>query len=71
MWCRKPDAVTKMLQTNVAGVHAMIQAFLPLLQSGEKKTVINISSAMGSLNVWYHQVSIHSAWASMITDSHV
>jgi len=50
-----------MLETNVIGVHAMIQAFLPLLQSGQKKTVINISSAMGSLNVWYHQVSIHSA----------
>jgi len=41
------------------------------LQSGQKKTVINISSAMGSLNVWYHQVSMHSAWASMTTDSHV
>ncbi|DBA78410.1 TPA: hypothetical protein ACH3X2_007907 [Trebouxia sp. C0005] len=56
----KPDTLTEMLQTNVIGVHAMTQAFLPLLQSGQKKTVINISSAMGSMNVWYHQFTVRN-----------
>ncbi len=45
-----------MLDTNVLGVHAAIQAFLPLLQSGHKKIVINISSVVGSLGISLQQV---------------
>ena len=54
--CRKPDQLREMLETNVVGVHAMVQGFMPLLQSGKRKTVVNISTAMASQNTWYHQV---------------
>lgn len=43
-------SLREILEVNVVGVHAMIQTFLPMLQSGNKKTVINISSASGSLS---------------------
>ncbi|KAL0047047.1 hypothetical protein WJX82_004986 [Trebouxia sp. C0006] len=65
----KPDAIKEMLETNVIGVHAMIQAFLPLLKSGQKKTVINISSAMGSLNSWYHQFEVRNEQPIPMTKS--
>lgn len=41
------------LEVNVVGVHTMIQTFLPLLQPGNKKTVVNISSGSGSLGRRY------------------
>lgn len=54
--CREVDSLRQTLEVNVVGVHAMIQAFLPLLQSGHKKTVINISSGSGSLSRRYDEV---------------
>lgn len=49
------DSLRQTLEVNVVGVHAMIQAFLPLLQAGHKKTVINISSGSGSLTRRYEE----------------
>lgn len=55
---RAVDSLRQTLEVNVVGVHAMIQAFLPLLQAGHKKTVINISSGSGSLTRRYEEVII-------------
>jgi NADP-dependent 3-hydroxy acid dehydrogenase YdfG len=55
---RKVESLRQTLEVNVVGVHAMIQAFLPLLQAGHKKTVINISSGSGSLSRRYEEVII-------------
>lgn len=52
------ESLRQTLEVNVVGVHAMIQAFLPLLQAGQKKTVINISSGSGSLSQRYEEVVI-------------
>ena len=46
--CRKIDTFRTILEINVLGVHAVSQAFLPLLKMGHKKTVINMSSCLGS-----------------------
>ena len=48
------------LEVNVIGVHAMIQAFLPLLQSGHSKTNVNISSGSGSLSGCYEEVLLQT-----------
>ncbi|BCR88869.1 uncharacterized protein ACHE_50067S [Aspergillus chevalieri] len=37
------------MSVNVTGVHNVIRAYLPLMQSGQVKKVINISSALGSI----------------------
>ncbi|KAJ5281984.1 hypothetical protein N7478_007356 [Penicillium angulare] len=42
------DKLNELFQTNVAGVHMVTRALLPLLRNGNKKTVINISSTVGS-----------------------
>ena len=62
--CRPVDTLRQTLEVNVIGVHAMIQAFLPLLQSGQKKTVVNISSGSGSLSRRYDEVCPHTASCS-------
>lgn len=38
-----------MLQTNVAAPALLATLFLPLLEKGRKKTIVNVSSGMGSL----------------------
>lgn len=38
-----------MLQTNVAAPALLAALFLPLLEKGTKKTIVNVSSGMGSL----------------------
>ena len=38
-----------MFEVNVVGVQIVTQAFLPLLRSGKKKTIVDISSFLGSL----------------------
>ena len=38
-----------MLKTNVAAPALLAALFLPLLEKGTKKTIVNVSSAMGSL----------------------
>jgi len=48
------------LEVNVIGAHAMIQAFLPLLQSGHSKTIVNISSGSGSLSGCYEEVLLQT-----------
>lgn len=55
---RKVESLRHTLEVNVVGVHTMIQAFLPLLHAGHKKTVINISSGSGSLSRRYEEVII-------------
>lgn len=52
---QKVESLRQTLEVNVVGVHAMIQTFLPLLQAGHKKTVINISSGSGSLSRRYEE----------------
>ncbi|KAJ5087149.1 hypothetical protein N7456_010765 [Penicillium angulare] len=42
------DNLNEIFQTNVTGVHMVTRALLPLLRKGNKKTVINISSTVGS-----------------------
>ena len=54
---RTADSLRQTLEVHVVGVHTMIQAFLPLLQAGHKKTVVNISSSFASLSARYDQVS--------------
>ena len=44
------------MEVNVIGVHTMIQTFLPLLERGTKKIVINTSSGSGSLGRRYDEV---------------
>ena len=48
--CRSPEDMSLTLATNVVGAHGMTQAFLPLLQSGQKKTVVNVSAMLGSFS---------------------
>ncbi|KAJ5852749.1 Short-chain dehydrogenase/reductase SDR [Penicillium soppii] len=43
------DNLTEMLNVNTTGPHIVSRAFLPLLRKGEKKTVINISTTLGSI----------------------
>ncbi|KAJ5767807.1 hypothetical protein N7533_000390 [Penicillium manginii] len=43
------ENLNEMFNLNVTGVHEVTRAFLPLLRRGEKKSVINISTTMGSI----------------------
>jgi len=53
-------------EVNVVGVQIVTQAFLPLLRLGKKKTIVDISSFLGSLehtdgrykNFAYHAYSL-------------
>ena len=42
-------ALQGILETNVVGVHNVSSAFLPLLQKGREKKIVNISSTVGSM----------------------
>jgi len=44
-----PEQLGNLFDTNVVGVHRVISAFLPLLEAGKGKKVINVSSSMGSI----------------------
>ncbi|KAF8851045.1 short chain dehydrogenase reductase [Acephala macrosclerotiorum] len=44
-----PKGVNSIFTTNVLGVHWVTRAFLPLLQKGSLKKVVNISSTIGSI----------------------
>jgi NAD(P)-dependent dehydrogenase (short-subunit alcohol dehydrogenase family) len=44
-----PEELISMFTTNVAGTHAVTQAFLLLLRQGKGKKIVNISSEMGSI----------------------
>ncbi|KAF9238165.1 hypothetical protein DTO027I6_7872 [Penicillium roqueforti] len=43
------DNLNETFNVNVTGPHLASRAFLPLLRKGEKKTVINISTTLGSM----------------------
>ncbi|KAI0353823.1 NAD-P-binding protein [Trametes cingulata] len=43
------DALERTFHINVAGSAAVAQAFLPLLERGAKKTIVNVSSSLGSI----------------------
>ncbi|KAJ5550297.1 hypothetical protein N7461_004995 [Penicillium sp. DV-2018c] len=43
------DNLNEVFNANVTGTHLMSRAFLPLLRKGKKKTVINMSSTVGSI----------------------
>ena len=45
--CRIPGKLREMLETNVVGVHAMVQGFMPLLQSGKNKTSATVMPVSG------------------------
>ena len=44
------SSLTAAFNTNVASVHRVTLAFLPLLKQGTQKKIINISSTMGSIS---------------------
>ncbi|MCJ1442568.1 MAG: hypothetical protein MMC23_003064 [Stictis urceolatum] len=43
------DKLAETFDTNVIGVHRVTQAFLPLLEAGQGKKLVNISSTLGSI----------------------
>lgn len=45
------DVLEKILKTNVSGPAYVSQVFLPFVEKSTKKTIVNISSSMGSM-VW-------------------
>jgi NAD(P)-dependent dehydrogenase (short-subunit alcohol dehydrogenase family) len=47
--CRELEDLKHVLLTNVVGTFAVTKAFLPLLKSGKKRTIINMSSDAGCL----------------------
>ncbi|PKY02379.1 putative short chain oxidoreductase [Aspergillus campestris IBT 28561] len=42
--------LTDVMNTNVTGTHRVTQAFLPLLRRGTRKSIVNISTTMASLD---------------------
>ncbi|KAI0649730.1 NAD-P-binding protein [Trametes meyenii] len=44
-----PEVLLQTMRTNVAGPAVVSQAYLPFLQRGNKKTIVNINSTVGSL----------------------
>lgn len=48
---RALDALEPTLNTNVVSVHRVSAAFLPLLSKGTRKTIVNMSSTMGSISL--------------------
>lgn len=55
-------ALRHTLETNVVAVHEVSSAFLPLLQQGKEKKIVNISSTVGSmaLKEWTKSMPTHS-----------
>jgi len=46
-----PDDLNNVLTTNVTAVHLVTQAFLPLLEKGNLKKIVNITSTLGSISL--------------------
>jgi len=57
------DLFTRTLTTNVLGVVAVTQAFLPLLTASDAGRIVNVSSTMGSLS---DQVNPESPYFGMV-----
>ncbi|PIG82259.1 hypothetical protein AARAC_000004 [Aspergillus arachidicola] len=43
------DDLEEAFRINVAGVHNVIRAFLPLMRNGDQKKILNISTSLGSI----------------------
>lgn len=66
------EQLTLTLQTNVIAVHAMIQAFVPLLRQSEFARVVNVSSGAGQLtemlgSTWAPAYQISKAALNAVT----
>ena len=53
------DGWTQVFKTNVAAPAFMAQIYLPLVEKSEKKTIVNISSSLGTFSYPYGET-----WAS-------
>ena len=51
------DSLVKTFVTNVAGPAYVSHAFLPLLEKGGKKTIVNVSSTLGSIGTDLGQIA--------------
>lgn len=54
--CRDIDDLRQVLMINVVGTFAVTKAFLPMLKSGNKKTIVNISSDAACLTLMYSMI---------------
>ncbi|KAI0765301.1 NAD-P-binding protein [Fomes fomentarius] len=65
------EVLQKVFFTNVAGPAYVAHAFLPLLEKSKKKSIVNISSTLGSLNAdfgaYHTSYSISKAALNMLT----
>ena len=55
------EVLQKVFHTNVAGAAYVAHAFLPLLEKSRKKTIVNISSTLGSMGADYG--AYHSSYS--------
>lgn len=55
-WCRDVDDLRQVLMINVVGTFTVTKAFLPMLKSGNKKTIVNISSDAACLTLMYSMI---------------
>lgn len=64
------EVLQKVFLTNVAGPAYVAHAFLPLLEKSKKKSIVNISSTLGSLNAdfgaYHTSYSISKAALNML-----
>lgn len=54
--CRPFEQFEEINRINVLGPLAVVRAFLPLLESGKKRTVVNVTSLSGSIQ--FHQEAL-------------
>ena len=47
----KPEVFLRTMQVNVIGPTLLYQAYLPLLEKGKRKTVVNMSSGLASIGL--------------------
>ncbi|KAK3984331.1 hypothetical protein QBC44DRAFT_337171 [Cladorrhinum sp. PSN332] len=60
------DTLQHDLTTNVMGVHWVTQAFLPILQKGKMKKVVNITTTLGSITL-AQQMAVYACPAYKIS----
>ncbi|KAI0367403.1 NAD-P-binding protein [Pilatotrama ljubarskyi] len=65
------DVLQRTFEINVSGTAHVSQAYLPLLEKGTKKTIVNVSSTAGSIGIdlgpLYASYSISKAGLNMLT----
>ena len=47
----KPEVFLRTMQVNVIGPTLLYQTYLPLLEKGKRKTVVNMSSGLASIGL--------------------